>query len=174
MSRRYGHAIYVSQRIPSLSDSQPSFFVLSSSPFSFFSRPQVNLVSVKSQEVAHVSMRQRMFTLGAPGPLHIPAVVGSPFALTSCQYRASWLAVIQSGAGSTEGCAASRWVRSNAIASCVARSITLASFSFRSKFWSSMVTLDHYKVCANAAHRLCPILDAETPGKSNDLLSCGF
>src|SRR5260370_42621711 len=55
---------------------------------------------------------------------------------------------MQSGIGSADGCWFSQCDRSNAIASCVARSGIRVSFSFRSEFWSIMVRLDHYKVCA--------------------------
>jgi hypothetical protein len=45
-------------------------FILNASPVGFFTRPHVNVGSVKPKQVTHVGMRQRMLIFRSSGPLH--------------------------------------------------------------------------------------------------------
>ena len=54
----------------SLRDPQTAVFVLNSSPVGFFTRPHVNVRSVKPKQITHVGMRQGMFILWPARPLN--------------------------------------------------------------------------------------------------------
>ena len=53
-----------------LRDPETALLILNATPIGFFTRPHINVRSMKAQKVTQGGMRQRMFILGPSGPLH--------------------------------------------------------------------------------------------------------